>query len=275
MWTHTRSPVPWANLQLLHAPTTFLRAVNSYRHPEGLQTLWPLALAFTAAIPRGFHVASSPESQGPAQMEMQLTLLLPFFCLSVTTCWSHWSCISPLRQEKCLSDPCCSLTALVAKSNRWCPHHLLLITCSGKCSFFEWSQGLHPLSPKFKISSFLKDHWCCCFCFFSPFILWTPLVQQWLFNKEAHMHRSLNQSTLKLICCFMAGSFHTGHKRRAQHRHFSPSKWGKKILFANHLSTRLAAKVHELQSMNNYRLLFISKPEKNIRWQLLFLNHEK
>lgn len=40
---------------------------------------------------------------------------------------------------------------------------------------------------------------------------------------------------------------------------------GEKSQFANHLSTRLAAKVHELQSMNNYRLLFISKPEKKIR----------
>lgn len=51
-----------------------------------------------------------------AQMEMQLTLL--FFCLSVTACRSHCSCISPLRQEKCLSQPCCSLPALAAKSNR-------------------------------------------------------------------------------------------------------------------------------------------------------------
>lgn len=48
------------------APCTHhpLMGNEHYRHPEGMQTLWPLVLAFTAPIPRGLQAASSPESQG-------------------------------------------------------------------------------------------------------------------------------------------------------------------------------------------------------------------
>lgn len=170
-----QSPEPISSCSMYPSPSDGQWTLQASRRNAD-----PLAFGFSFHCTHTQGPPSSQLTREPrlAQMEMQLTLLLPLFCLSVTACRSHWSCISPLRQEKCLSEPGCSLPALVAMSNRWCPHHLLLITCAGKWALFEWSQELYPLSPEFKISSFLKHHWCCFFCFFSLFILWTPLVQQ-------------------------------------------------------------------------------------------------
>lgn len=196
--------------------------MNSYRHPERLQTLWPLVSAFTVLIPQG-QLTREPRL---AQMEMHLTLLLPLFCLSIT---------APLKLHISTQTGKMPFTGMLQLASTGSKVQQMMSPPSAannlcrQMGFVRMVPRALPSLPWIQDQLISEAHLCCFFCFFSLFILWTPLVQQWLFNKGVYVHRSLNQSTLKLICCFMAESFDIGDERRAQHRHFSPSKWGKKV----------------------------------------------